>query len=180
MATKTLVTIEQFDQLPVREGILYELNEGEVVTMTEPMPRHNWVRDNIARLMGNFVEERKLGRVFLETGYQLTPETVRIPDVSFVPANRMREIDLDRRILGAPALAIEVVSPSDLAQELTQKVAQYLSAGAKTVWVLYPKTQDAHVFRADGGSFVRREHEALEDPELLPDFSLDLKTVFEG
>jgi Uma2 family endonuclease len=179
MATKTLLTIEQFDQLPIREGIFYELNEGEVVTMTEPMPRHNWVRDNIARLTGNFVEERKLGKVFLETGYRLSPETVRIPDVSFVPADRMREIDLDKRIEGAPALAIEVVSPTDLAEELTQKVKQYLAAGAKAVWVFYPKTREVQVFRADGGSFVRREQETLEDPDILPGLSLDLKTVFD-
>ncbi len=179
MATKTLLTIEQFDQLPVIEGVLYELNEGEVVTMTEPMPRHNRVRDRIARRMGSFVEERKLGEVFLETGYQLNPETVRIPDISFIPADRMREIDLDRRIQGAPALAIEVVSPTDLAEGLTQKVKQYLAAGAKAVWVFYPKTRDVQVFRADGGSFVRREHETLEDRDLLPGFSLDLKAVFE-
>ena len=179
MATKTLLTIEQFDQLPVKEGILYELNEGELVTMTEPMPRHNWVRDNVARLTGNFVEERKLGRVFLETGYQLSSETVRIPDVSFVPADRMRAIDLDKRIQGAPALAIEVVSPTDLAEELTQKVKQYLAAGAKAVWVFYPKTREVQVFRADGGSFVRREHETPEDPDILPGLSLDLKSVFD-
>jgi Uma2 family endonuclease len=178
VSTKTLLTIEQFDQLPVKEGILYELSEGELVTMTEPMPRHNWVRDNIARLAGNFVEERKLGKVFVETGYQLTPETVRIPDVSFVPADRMREIDLDKRIQGAPALAIEVVSPTDLAEDLTQKVKQYLAAGAKAVWVFYPKTREVQVFRADGESFVRGEHETLEEPDVLPGFSLDLKTVF--
>lgn len=180
MATNTLLTIEQFDQLPIIEGILYELNEGEVVTMTTPMPRHNLVRDNIARLMGNFVEERKLGRVFVETGYQLSPETVRIPDVSFIPADRMREIDLDKRIQGAPALAIEVVSPTDLAEGLTQKVKQYLAAGAKSVWVFYPKTRDVQVFQSDGGSFVRREHDTLEDHDLLPGFSLDLKSVFES
>jgi len=179
MATKTLLTIEKFDQLPIREGILYELNEGEVVTMTEPMPRHNWVRDNVAAALRDFAHPRHLGRVLLETGYQLTPETVRIPDVSFVSADRMREIDLDRRIQGAPALAIEVVSPTDLAEGLTQKVKQYLAAGAKAVWVFYPKTRDVQVFRADGGSFVGREHEALEDPDLVPGFSLDLKTVFE-
>ncbi len=178
MATKTLLTIEQFDQLPEREGILYELNEGEVVTITEPMPRHNLVRDNIAWLAGNFVEEHKLGKVFLETGYQLTAETVRIPDVSFVPADRMRDVDLDRRIQGAPALAVEVVSPTDLAEELTQKVKQYLATGAKAVWVFYPKTREAQVFRADGGSFVRRELQNLEEPDLLPGFSLDLKSVF--
>jgi Uma2 family endonuclease len=178
MATKTLLTIEQFDQLPITEGILYELNEGELVTVTEPMPRHNWVRDNVARLAGNFVEERKLGRVFLETGYQLTPETVRIPDVSFVPADRMREIDLDKRIEGAPALAIEVISPTDLAEEVTQKVKQYLAAGTKVVWVFYPRTREVQVFRADGGSLVRREPEMLEESEVLPGFSLDLAAVF--
>ena len=178
MATKTLLTIEQFDELPVKEGILYELNEGGLVTMTEPMPRHNWVRDNIAAALRDFAHARHLGRVFLETGYQLTPETVRIPDASFVLADRMREIDLDKRIQGAPALAIEVISPTDFAEEVTQKVKQYLAAGVKVVWVFYPKTREVQVFRADGGSFVRHEPEMLEEPDLLPGFSLDLRAVF--
>ena len=178
MATRTLLTLEQFDKLPIREGILYELNEGEVVTMTEPMPRHNWVRDNVAAALRGFAHSRKLGRVFVETVYQLTPETVRIPDLSFVPEDRMRDIDLDRRIQGAPALAVEVVSPTDLAEELTQKVKQYLAAGAKAVWVFYPKTREVQIYRADGGSLVRREHETLEDADLLPGFSLDLDAVF--
>ncbi|MGO8789596.1 MAG: Uma2 family endonuclease [Terriglobia bacterium] len=179
VATKTRLTIEQFDRLPIREGILYELSEGEVVTMTEPMPRHNWVRDNIADALRELAHPRHLGRVFLETTYQLTSETVRIPDVSFVPADRMGNIDLDKRIQGAPTLAVEVVSPSDLAEELTQKVNQYLAAGAGAVWVVYPKTREVEVFRADGGRFVRNERDALEDPDLLPGFSLDLKSVFE-
>ena len=178
MATETLLTIQQFDELPIKEGVLYEMNKGELVTMTEPMPRHNRVRDRIARRLGNFVEERKLGEVFLETGYQLTPETVRIPDVSFVSADRVREIDPDRRIQGAPALAIEVVSPTDLAEDLTQKVKQYLAAGAKAVWVVYPKPREVQVFRTDGAIFVRRESETLEEPEVLPGFALDLKSVF--
>jgi Uma2 family endonuclease len=178
MATETLLTIQQFDELPVKEGVLYEMNKGELVTMTEPMPRHNRVRDRIARLLGNFVEEKKLGEVFLETGYQPTPETVRIPDVSFVPADRVGEIDPDKRIQGAPALAIEVVSPTDLAEELTLKVKQYLAAGSKAVWVCYPKTREVQVFRAGGEILVRRGSDTLEQPEVLPGFSLDLKAVF--
>ena len=80
--------------------------------MTRPRPRHNLVRDKVGHLLGNFVDERKLGTIFVEIEYELAPGTVRIPDVSLVPAERMREIDLDRRIPGAPALAIEVVSPN--------------------------------------------------------------------
>jgi Uma2 family endonuclease len=180
MPTKTLLTIEQFDQLPEKEGVLYELNDGEVVTMTVPIPRHNRVRDRIARLMAIFVEEHKLGEVFSETGYQLAPETVRVPDVSFMRADRSSQIDPDRYIQGAPTLAIEVVSPNDTVMELKRKVKQYLAAGCTAVWVVNPEFLEVEVFRSDGSRFVRSRHETLEDAEVLPGFSLDLKTVFKG
>lgn len=147
--------------------------------MTEARPRHNWVRDNIAAALREYAHPRNLGRVSVEAGYQFAPETVRIPGVSFMPAARMRDIDLDSRIQGGPALAVEVVSPTDLAEVLTQKVKQYLAAGTKAVWVLYTKTGEVQMFRADAGSFVRREREAIEDAELLRGFSLNLKSVFE-
>jgi len=178
MTTATLLTIQQFDALPLTEGIHYELNEGKLVTIGERMPRHNFVRDNVAQIAGNFAEAQKLGTVFVGTGYQLMPDTVRIPDVSFVPADRMRDMDLDKRIQGAPALAIEVVSPSDPAEDLTQKVKQYLAGGSKAVWVFYPKPREVQVFRASGEIFVRRESDTVEEPEILPGFSLDLKSVF--
>jgi len=179
MGTKTLMTIEQFDQLPEKEGILYELNEGELVTIPAPVLRHDLVRQNIWNALQKFVEPRALGWATIRIGYQLGPDTVRIPDVSFVPEARVRALDLDSRIQGAPALAIEVVSPTDSAQELRQKVKQYLAAGSRAVWVFHPKLREVEVSRTDGTTFIRREYEPLEEPELLPGFSLDLKAVFE-
>ena len=179
MGTQTVLTLEEFDQLPVIEGVRYELDEGELATVTEPMPRHNLIRDRISRALGNFVEEHKLGTVFAETGYQLSPETVRIPDVSFVPAERMREIDLDRRIPGAPALVVEVVSPTDLAQDLAHKVDQYLAAGVRVVWVVYPGTHEVHVFREGGAAAVMGPANVLEAPDLLPGFSVPVAQLLE-
>jgi Uma2 family endonuclease len=178
MAAQTLLTLEQFDHLPVVEGALYELDEGGLVTMPEPMPRHNLARDNIAAFLRDFAHPRKLGRIFLETGYQLSPETVRIPDVSFVPADRMREIDLDRRIQGAPALAVEVVSPTDLAQDLPRKVDQYLDAGAQEVWVA-PGMREVHVFREGGVASVLGAGDTLESPDLMPGFTVKVALLFE-
>ena len=106
MGTQTLLTLEQFDQLPAVEGVRYELDEGELVTVTEPKPRHNLTRDRISRILGNFVEQHKLGIVFAGTGYQLSPETLRIPDVSLVPAERTRGLDRDRRIVGGFAVRV--------------------------------------------------------------------------
>ena len=179
MGTQTLLTLEQFDQLTPTEGVRHELDEGELITVTEPMPRHNLVRDNIVAVLRDFVQARKLGRVFAETGYQLAPDTIRIPDVSFVPADRMRDIDLDRRIVGAPALAVEVVSPTDLAQELAHKVDRYLAAGAGAVWVVYPNTREVHVFREGGAAAVLGLKERIEAPELLPGFAVTVSQFFE-
>ena len=100
MATKTLLTIEQFDQLPERDDVLYELDEGELIIMARPLPRHNLVRESAARHIGNFVEKRHLGRVLVETEFVLSENTVRIPDVAFLSSQQMSQIDLDQRIRG--------------------------------------------------------------------------------
>lgn len=110
MGTKTLLTLEQFGHLPIKEGILYEINEGELVIKTEPKPGHNRVHDNIARHLGNFVEERRLGWVLVENGYQLSPDIVRIPDASFVPAERLPGLDLNKRMQDAPARLVGLLS----------------------------------------------------------------------
>jgi len=147
--------------------------------MTRPRPRHNLVRDKVGHLLGNFVDERKLGTIFVEIEYELSPGTVRIPDVSLVPAERMREIDLDRRIPGAPALAIEVVSPTDSAEDLNRRVDQYLAAGSKAVWVIYPKAREVHIFRAGCVAVLRGADAVVEDQEILPGLSLPPAALFE-
>lgn len=179
MATRTLLTVEQFDQLTATEGVKYELDEGELVTVTSPRPRHGIVRDRLAKHLMIFVDERALGKVFIEMDFQLAADTIRIPDIAFVPAGRMKQLDLDRRIEGAPVLAIEVVSPSDLAEELARKVEQYLAAGCQAVWVLYPKAREAHLCHANGVAILRGDQDVLENQELLPGFTLPWAIVFE-
>jgi len=88
----------------------------------------------------------------------------------------MREIDPDRRIQGAPALAVEVVSPTDPAEDLHHRVEQYLAAGAGAVWVFYPGAREVHIFRASGVTVLRAADAVLEDRR---SFSLSLTALFE-
>ena len=51
----------------------------------------------------------------------------------------MARMDKSKSILAiVPDLVAEVVSPNLTAQELMRKVDQFLAAGAKCVWVIYP------------------------------------------
>jgi Uma2 family endonuclease len=90
------------------------------------------------------LREHPVGRAIPEAGYILArePLTIRQPDVSVLSEARIQGTEEDSYFEGAPELAVEVVWPSDSAEDLEVMVKQYLNAGAEQVWVLYPKTRD--------------------------------------
>src|SRR3989442_13876076 len=149
MPAKTILTLEQFQQLP-DDDMQHELDEGELIVMPPPKPGHGRGQAKIAHLLRDFVKRHSLGEVFTETGYLLRtgPWTVRAPDVSFLCSARASQVQPDEYIHGAPDLAIEIVSASDTAAQMMRKVNQYLRFGGHTVWVIYPELQQVHVFEA--------------------------------
>ncbi len=78
----------------------------------------------------------------------------------------------------SPDLAAEVVSKNDTALDLDRKTRQYLAAGTRVVWVVYPETP--HILAHDGSGGVRSfsAGQTLEEPELLPGFRLPLDELF--
>ncbi len=179
MATKTLMSIEEYDALPEKEGVKYELNEGELIIVA-PSPRllHNRARDRLGLKLATFVEEHKLGEVTMETDFKLSEGVIRIPDVAFVRADRVRGIDPRQRIEGAPDLAVEVVSTHDDPDGLVLKVQQYLRSGTRAVWVLYPEARMAYIYKPGERPEIREPGQNLEATEILPGFSTPLAEIF--
>lgn len=177
MSTTTKFTFEEFQNLPEQEGARYELDEGELVMEPSPTFLHNRIRDRIATRLSEFVKSHRLGEVIVEMDFRLADQTVRNPDVAFVTAAHLAKIDIDRSpVDGAPALAVEVVSPSNLAQDMLKKVSQYLSAGTKVVWVVYPSLRLVEVHRPTGIVHVK---DSLVEEELWGrQFSLSLTALF--
>jgi Uma2 family endonuclease len=179
MTTRTLMTIEQYDALPEKEGVKYELNEGELVTVS-PSPRlvHNRVRDEIGFRLREYVRSRRLGEVTMETDFKLAEGTIRIPDVAFVRADRLAGIDPRQRLEGAPDLAVEVASPRDDPDDLVLKAQQYIAAGAKAVWIIYPEARLAYIYKPGQRPEVRDARLPLDDADLLPGFSASLCAIW--
>lgn len=179
MGSTTKITFEEFQNLPEQEGRHYELDEGELLMEPSPALRHNLIRQNIAMHVINFVRSKHLGIVLEKMDFHLGPHTVRNPDVSFVSTDHLKTVDLDRApIDGAPALAVEVVSPADTVRDMARKTDQYLNAGSSVVWIVHPDLRMVEVHTAGGVRKVR-EPEDLSEDSLLPGFSLSLKYVFD-
>jgi Uma2 family endonuclease len=176
MPTKTLLTWEQFEQFP-DDGMRHELDEGELISTPPAFGEHGQIQAATGSILRSFVRPRSLGLVFVSTGFRLSHDTVRGPDVSFIRAERASALDLKRRFECAPDLAIEIISPSETATEIAHKVRQYLQAGA-AVWVVYPDDRTVHVFETSKNARVLEADDLLEAHVLLPGFSVRVSELF--
>ena len=114
-----------------------------------------------------------------ETGFTLArrPDTVRAPDVAFVRRERLPDPEPTGFPDLAPDLVVEVVSPGDRAGEILAKVADWLSAGTRLVWVVDPERRLARVYRADGTEQIVEETDRLLGGDVLPGFSCGLASI---
>jgi Uma2 family endonuclease len=159
----------------------HELVAGVIVAEPFPTHRHDRVRSRLERLLQAHVEAVGLGEVFGETGYFLArdPDTVRGPDLSFVSRERLQDFDDARFFPGAPDLAIEILSPSNLRGEMHAKVADYLAAGARLVWVVDPKRKAVTSYRGLLAPRRLEAHETLGGEDVLPGLVIPLEAIFE-
>ena len=56
MAVKALLTLEEFARLPDDDGFKYELDEGELITMSPPNVRHGWLQLRIAHILQAYLD----------------------------------------------------------------------------------------------------------------------------
>ena len=133
-----------------------ELVRGALVVREPPGLRHGRIAMEIAAALGAHVRAQQLGRVYVESGFKLTsnPDTVRGPDVAFISQSRLPEPEPVGYPALAPDLVVEILSPRDRPGEVLGKVADWLSAGTRLVWVMDPERRLARVYRADGAESI--------------------------
>jgi Uma2 family endonuclease len=171
-----IITPEQLAVMPNRKD--FELVDGHLLER-KMGNKSNWVATELARLLGNFVRQHQLGWVFTsEAGFRLDPtrpNTVRKPDVSFVRFGRLPDEEpAEAYEYLAPDLAVEVTSPGDTIHELEEKLAEYLGAGVREVWVINSELKTAKVYRPDGSILPLPESGVLDGGSIVPGFRCPL------
>jgi len=157
-----------------------ELVRGVLVVREPAGYQHGDVAMRLAAAIFTHVQARGLGRVFAaETGFTLArkPDTVRAPDVAFISTARLPDPPPRGFAELAPDLAVEVLSPDDRPGEVLAKVADWLNAGARLVWVVDPVRVLARVYRADGSESILDDTDALRGEDVLPGFEYPLSAI---
>ncbi len=162
------------DLLRLPDADSYELVDGHLVEK-HMGGESSFVGAEILYRVRQYLETNPLGKVLgADGGYRCfphRPRLVRKPDVSFVrlarlPGERIPKGD----ITIPPDLAVEVVSPNDLYNEVDVKVSEYLDAGVPLVWVVNPEARSGCVYGPDGSARGLRDADEIDGGDVLPGF----------
>src|SRR5262249_51857642 len=157
-------------------GRRFELIAGQLVERPDMGAKSNRVATILIRMVDGHAATHKLGLGFSqECSYQIfadDPRRVRKPDGSFIRTGRLPgDKPPDGHVQIAPDLIFEVVSPNDLAEDINNRIVDYLRAGVRLIWVLYPATGFVHVFRQDGSASYLTRADQLSGEDVLPNFT---------
>lgn len=151
--------------------------------MTPASYDHGRIEVELIYRLTHFVRQQALGEVApSDTGFLLSrdPDTVRCADVAFICQER---IDPPGRqgpyYPGAPDLAIEIVSPTDRAGEIDEKVQDWLHHGCQVVWLVNPKWRTVTIYRGGADISMLTEADELTALSLLPGFRLPIRQIFD-
>lgn len=159
-----------------------ELVRGKFVHMPPTGHPHGTVEANVAAELRAFVKQRRLGKVQSgEVGIitRRNPDTVRGADVVYISNERLAQARGDGYLDIAPELVVEIVSPNDRWTEINEKVAEYLGCGVTAVWLIDPHTRRVTCYHAPAEIRVFGIDDVLSQPDVLPDFALPVRELFE-
>ncbi len=177
-----LMTADELLAMP-DDGFCYELIKGELIKVSPPPGHeHGLVAMNIAGPLFEYVKSKNLGNVYAaETGFLLeqNPDTVRAADVSFVRRERIEKVGpVEGYWTGAPDLAAEVNSPSDTVRRIEGKVAEWLEAGTRMLWVVSPRLHTVTVYRSLTDIETLTGKDTLDGGDVVPGFQIKIADIF--
>ncbi len=177
MEVRTKLTVQElFESYPPESRV--ELIDGEVYEMPAPEYAHQRVVGLIYRRLSSFVEDKGLGEVVLSPiDVILSEDAVVQPDIAFI--SDLSKIK--KRIEGTPDLVVEVVSPSSLKRDITDKFRLYEKHGVKEYWLVFPAEKSVLVFTlTDKGYelFSEAHEKGKVKSKLLEGFELEVEELW--
>ena len=152
------MTAEQYLQLGEDPpGVRLELVNGEVAVSPSPTPGHARTVFQLSLLLGNHVESGQLGELLLDCDTIFGKHDVRRPDLLFFTEARRDQMG-EKKLIGRPDLAVEVISESSDRIDRADKFKQYAKGGVKYYWIVDPldKSFEGFVLKAGKYSLATR------------------------
>ncbi|MEP7293528.1 MAG: Uma2 family endonuclease [Chloroflexota bacterium] len=151
--TTTRVSAAEFDEFTAQEERRFELIDGEVIEMAPPIVLHQDIILNTAFTLKPLIPDGKLYISPIEV--YLDEHNIPQPDLVWVSSNSICKVER-RRLVGAPDLVVEVLSPSTAKRDKTAKFRLYEQHGTREYWMVDPDNHLIEVWKQGANGFERQ------------------------
>ena len=152
-AAVTRVSVAEFDQLTANDERRFELIDGEVIEMAPPKIVHQRLVGRLYRLIDDLKPD---GEVFVSpVEVYLDEYNIPQPDIVWVAANSSCNIE-ENRLVGAPDLVIEILSPSTAKRDKIDKFKLYEKHGSREYWLVDADYNQIEVWTRGAKGFERQ------------------------
>ena len=161
------LTYDDFLRFP-DDGKRHELIDGEHYVTPSPNMKHQAVSGNLHFLMGSWLEQHPIGRVFYAPfDVVFTQFDVVEPDLMYMSNERAAEILTSKHVTGAPEIVVEIASRGTRKRDETIKRRLYERSGVSEYWVVDPELDIMRVYRREHDRFARPIELAAERGDVL-------------
>jgi len=173
--TAVLVSRDEYDARTAA-GERLDYDDGVIIPMPNNDALHDRIKAKLARQLNRQLDDPC--EAANEQAFEIAPDRVRHPDVAV--CLQPRAPTPGRKMQGPPDLAIEIVSDSDIAKELDEKIRQYLNYGARAVWVVWPDDRRIDIHQSGQPTRSYAASQTLANEEPVPTFRLSVAALFEA
>jgi Uma2 family endonuclease len=172
------LTIRDFESFP-NDGNRYEILGGLLSVSPAPTLEHQRIVLRIAFALQRYFEEVPSGEVFVAPiDVELSMYDIVEPDVVVV-LDANASVKQTKRIVGAPDVVVEVISPSSELRDRARKAALYAMNGVREYWLVDPGTKTFDVLALRDSDYEKlAQPTGVAQSQVIEGLEIDLKRLF--
>lgn len=162
-------TLNDFIDWEPTDGFKYEWNDGELIRFSGMKKRQYYIYDMLNTL---FIEKGyyQIGTFMAEPDVMLTAIQMRRPDIAYFTKDQIQKGRRGEDVI--PAFVVEVISETDQAYKIEDKIAEYFKAGVQVVWTILPEHNVVYVYTSRRQVTVCLETDSCSAAPVLPEFQI--------
>jgi Uma2 family endonuclease len=168
-------TLDEFLAWEPQDGFKYEWNDGKLIRFSGMKKKQYFIYGLLNQL---FIEKdyHKVGMLMAEPDVMLTSTQMRRPDIAYFTYEQAEDGRQGDDVI--PAFVIEVLSETDLAYRVEEKIGEYFRAGVQVVWNILPEQEVVYVYTSRKNVILCLGDDVCSAAPVLPEFNISVNTLF--
>lgn len=166
----------QEEYLTREDGYKYEWLDGIVEQTPRPMDKSQFfVQKNLINFLFQIKAQKFVPGNLIAEGDTFFGANHRRPDLAYYTDTQIEAARHHENVV--PEFVVEVISTNDHIIKVTEKLRNYRAAEVKVIWLVFPDSQEVHVYHGKKSVVCTGDDVCSAEP-VIAGFALPAKDVF--